>query len=144
MRDVDLIISWQVLEHVSSLPAAFSNLRAMLRPGGTMLVQLSGSFAAFALAAHVIPRRLAVKAMVDLLDHPEEQKFPTHFDHCNARAFTADAEPWGPSEIVCFYRAAPYFSMSRPLQRLYLGYENLIASRSFESLATHYLVIARA
>jgi SAM-dependent methyltransferase len=130
VRDVDLVISWQVLEHVSPLPAAFANLHATLRPGGTMLVQLSGSHAAFAVAAHVIPRRLAVKLMVDVLDHPPEQKFPTEFDDCHPRAFRRMLSSWSSSEIVSFYRAAPYFGMSRPLQRIYLGYENLIASRS--------------
>lgn len=144
LRDLDLIISWQVLEHVSSLPAALANLRAMLRPGGTLLAQLSGSFAAFALAARVIPHRLRVKAMARYLGHGEELKFPTHYDRCNARAIIKLLEDWESSEIVPYFRGAPYFSMARPLQRLYLRYENLIESRSVGTLATHYLIIARA
>jgi SAM-dependent methyltransferase len=143
LRDVDVIISWQVLEHVSSLPRALSNLRQMLRPGGTLLAQLSGSFAAFALAARVMPHRLRVKVMARHLGHAEEEKFPTHYDHCTARALSKQLQGWESSEIVPFFRGATYFSMSRPLQRLYLRYEDLIASRAWDSLATHYLVIAR-
>jgi SAM-dependent methyltransferase len=144
LSELDVIISWQVLEHVSSLPRALASLRQMLRPGGTLLAQLSGSFAAFALAARVIPHRLRVKAMVRYLGHAEEQKFPTHYDHCHARAIRQLLNEWDASEVVSFYRGAPYFSFSRPLQRLYLGYENLIESRSMDNLATHYLIIARA
>ncbi len=144
LSELDVIISWQVLEHVSSLPRALANLRQMLRPGGTLVAQLSGSFAAFALAARVIPHRLRVKAMVRYLGHPEEQKFPTHYDRCHAPALRKLLNDWGASELVSFYRGAPYFSFSRPLQRLYLGYENFIESRSMDSLATHYLIIARA
>jgi SAM-dependent methyltransferase len=142
--DVDLIVSWQVLEHVSSLERALSNLREMLRPGGTLVAQLSGSFAAFALAARVMPHRLRVKVMARYLGHAEELKFPTHYDRCNARAIATLLRDWESSEIVPYFRGAPYFSMSRPLQRLYLGYEDFIASRSWNSLATHYLVVARA
>lgn len=144
IRDVDVIISWQVLEHVESLPRAFSNLRQMLRPGGTLLAQLSGSYAAFALAARVMPHRLRVRVMARYLGHAEELKFPTHYDHCTARAITKLLCDWESSEIVPFFRGAPYFSMSRPLQRLYLRYEDFIASRQWNSLATHYLVVARS
>jgi SAM-dependent methyltransferase len=144
LSELDVIISWQVLEHVSSLPRALANLHQMLRPGGTLLAQLSGSFAAFALAARVIPHRLRVKAMVKYLGHAEEQKFPTHYDHCHARAIKTLLRDWEPSDLVPFFRGAPYFSFSPPLQRLYLGYENLIESRSMDNLATHYLIIARA
>jgi SAM-dependent methyltransferase len=144
LRDVDVIISWQVLEHVASLPRALSNLRAMLRPGGTMLAQTSGRYAAFALAARAMPHRLRVRVLARYLGHLEEDKFPTHYDQCTARALERLLSTWEGGEIVPFYRGAPYFSMSRPLQRLYLRYENLIAARGWANLATHYLVIARA
>jgi SAM-dependent methyltransferase len=144
VRDVDVVISWQVLEHVSSLPRALTNLRATLRPGGTLLAQTSGSFAVFALAARVMPHQLRVKAMARYLGHHEDEKFPTSYDHCTARALRKRLREWESGEIVPFYRGAPYLSMSRPLQRLYLNYEDFIASRGWDNLATHYLVIARA
>jgi SAM-dependent methyltransferase len=143
VRDVDVIISWQVLEHVSSLPRALANLRAMLRPGGALLAQTSGSFAAFAVAARVMPHKLRVKAMARFLGHHEEEKFPTSYDHCTARSIRKLLADWECSQLVPFYRGATYFSMSRPLQRLYLRYENIIASRAWDNLATHYLIVAQ-
>ena len=144
LRNVDVIVSWQVLEHVASLPRALANLRAMLRPGGTLLAQTSGSFAAFALVARAMPHRLRVKALTRFLGHLEEDKFPTYYDHCTARALRRLLSGWEWSEIVSFYRGAPYFSMSRPLQRLYLAYEDFIATRGWENLATHYLLMAHS
>jgi len=144
LRDLDVVISWQVLEHVSSVPRALANLHAMLRPGGTLVAQTSGSFAVFALAARVIPHRPRVWAMARLLGHHEEEKFPTHFDHCTARALRKLLSDWQSVELVPFFRAAPYFSFSRPLQLAYLRYEDFIASRRWDNLATHYLLVARA
>jgi SAM-dependent methyltransferase len=142
-RGVDVIISWQVLEHVASMPRALANLHAALRPGGTLLAQTSGSFAAFAIAARVMPHRMRVALMARHLGHAEEEKFPTEYDHCTAGALRKLLSSWGSSEIVAFYRGATYFSMSRPLQRLYLRYEDFISSRSWDGLATHYLIVAQ-
>ncbi len=46
----DVVLSWQVFEHLRPLDAAVENLRQALRPGGTLIAQLSGSFAVFAIA----------------------------------------------------------------------------------------------
>lgn len=138
----DLIISWQVLEHVKPLDRALENLRDVLRPGGTMLAQLSGSFAVFALLARVIPHRLRVWAMARYLGHPEEEKFPTHYDRCYASSLERGLAAWASATVQPFYRGAVYFAMWRPLQRAYLGYESLVARREVRNLATHYLVIA--
>jgi hypothetical protein len=90
-----------------------------------------------------MPHRLRVAVMASQLGHAEEEKFPTHYDRCTARALAGLLSEWESSEIVPFFRGATYFSMSRPLQRLYLRYEDLISSRAWDNLATHYLVIAR-
>lgn len=139
----DLLLSWQVLEHVRPLAGALDNLRAALRPGGTMLAQLSGSFAAFSLLAHVIPHRARVWAMARFLGHAEEEKFPTHYDHCWATALERMCASWSSVTLIPFYRGAVYFSMWRPLQLAYLGYESAISARQVRNLATHYLLIAR-
>lgn len=138
----DLVLSWQVLEHVKPLDQALDNLRAVLHPGGTMLAQLSGSFSAFALLARAVPHRLRVWALARYLGHPEEEKFPTHYDHCYARALERMLAPWTSVTLHPFYRGAVYFGMWRPLQRAYLGYESLIARRDVRNLATHYLIVA--
>lgn len=139
----DLVLSWQVLEHVRPIDGVLENLRKVLRPGGTMLAQLSGSFSAFALLARVLPHQVRVRAMVRFLGHAEEEKFPTHYDRCWASALERMCAPWSAVTLVTYYRGATYFGMWRPLQRGYLAYESVIARRDVRNLATHYLVIAR-
>jgi SAM-dependent methyltransferase len=139
----DVVISWQVLEHVKPIGRAFENLRQITRPGGTMLAQISGSFAAFALLARVVPHDLRVRAMARFLGHPEELKFPTHYDRCYARALERALAPWSSVTLQPYYRGAVYFGMWRPLQRAYLRYESMAERRDLRNLATHYLVAAR-
>lgn len=139
----DVVVSWQVLEHVARLDAALENLRNVLRPGGTMVAQLSGSYAAFALLARVMPHRVRVRAMARFLGHNEEEKFPTRYDRCHASALEEMLAPWTEARIVPFYRGATYFGMCRPLQRAYLLYEGAIEKRGVRNLATHYLLVAR-
>jgi SAM-dependent methyltransferase len=139
----DLVLSWQVLEHVKPVERALETLREALRPGGTMLAQLSGAFSAFALLARVVPHPVRVRAMARYLAHAEEEKFPTHYDHCWATALERMCASWSSVRLLAFYRGAAYFGMSRSLQRLYLGYESAVARREVRNLATHYLVIAR-
>jgi SAM-dependent methyltransferase len=138
----DVIVSWQVLEHVGSVSGAFTNLYAALRPGGVLLAQLSGSFALFSLIARFTPHRLRVRAMAHFLDHPEELKFPVRYNRCYASALERILSHWTSVELVQFYRGATYFSMFRPLQLAYLKYEDAIAARDMADLATHYLVVA--
>lgn len=139
----DVVISWQVLEHVKPIDRAFENLRQLTRPGGTMLAQISGSFAAFALLARIVPHDLRVRAMERFLGHPEELKFPTHYDRCYARALERVLAPWSSVTLQPYYRGAVYFGMSRPLQRAYLCYESMAERRGMRNLATHYLVAAQ-
>jgi SAM-dependent methyltransferase len=141
--EFDLIVSWQVLEHVSPLAAAFENLRAALRPGGTLLAQLTGSNAGFALGGRVLPPKARVWLATHVLGHEEEEKFPTRYDRSSYKALEGLLSSWSEVEIVPFYRGAPYFGFWRPLQRVYLAYESAIERRQLKNLATHYLVVAR-
>jgi SAM-dependent methyltransferase len=142
-EEFDLIVSWQVLEHVSPLGAAFENLRSALRPGGTMLAQLTGSNAGFALLGRLMPHALRVRIATRLLGHQPEEKFPTRYDRSSHRSLERMLSAWSEVEIVPFYRGAPYFRFSRPLQRAYLAYESALERYDRRNLATHYLVVAK-
>jgi SAM-dependent methyltransferase len=142
LGDFDVILSWQVLEHVPRLDRALANLRAMLRPGGVLLAQTSGSFAAFSILARVTPHRVRVLAMSRFLGHPEELKFPTRYDRCYDTAMRRMLADFSAAEIIPHYRGAPYFGMWRPLQQCYLVYENTVERRRMVNLATHYLIVA--
>jgi SAM-dependent methyltransferase len=140
--EFDVIVSWQVLEHVSPLAAAFENLRTALRPGGTMLAQLTGSNAGFALGGRLLPPKARVWLATHVLGHDEEEKFETRYDRSSYKALERLLAGWSEVEIVPFYRGAPYFGFWRPLQRAYLAYESAIERRRLKNLATHYLAVA--
>jgi SAM-dependent methyltransferase len=138
----DLAISWQVLEHVGDLAAALENLRLLLRPGGTLFAQLSGSNAAFSLIARALPHRARAHALSRWLGHSSNEKFPIAHQRRTADVLERALAPWSTSEIVPFYRGATYFAPLRPVQRAYLVYESALARRQARNLATHYLIIA--
>ncbi len=141
--EFDLVLSWQVLEHVSPIAGAFENLRATLRPGGTMLAQLTGSNAAFALIGRLMPHAVRARIATRLLGHKEEEKFPTRYDRSSYSALQQSLGEWSEVEIVPFYRGATYFGFWRPVQRAYVAYESAVERRRRLNLATHYLVIAK-
>jgi SAM-dependent methyltransferase len=138
----DLILSWQVLEHVDSMADTLNAFRAALDEGGTLVAQLSGSRAAFALLARALPHRLRVLAMTRLLGHVEEEKFPTRYDACTDKQLRALLSGWSKVEIIPFYRGGSYFLFSDPVLKAYLAYENRVAARDLRGLATHYLIVA--
>jgi SAM-dependent methyltransferase len=142
-REFDVVVSWQVLEHVRPLDVALANLRSLLVPGGTMLAQLSGSFAIFALAARMLPHRARVLAMARLLGHRAAEKFPTHYDRCYERALRRMLAPWSSATILPYYRGARYLDFSPALRGAYLAYESTALDRGWHDLATHYLIVAR-
>jgi len=51
----DLLVSWQLLEHIRPLEAALENMRLYLRPGGTMVSLLSGGRSVFTLINRLVP-----------------------------------------------------------------------------------------
>jgi SAM-dependent methyltransferase len=137
----DLIVSWQVLEHVDDLQTSLDNMKSYLRPGGRMIALLSGSYAAFAMIARVTPYWLRAKAMERLLHQDPDTKFPTRYDKCHDRALNHALGNWGSYEVLPQYRGGVYFSFFRPLERLYLVYENWICRTGRRNLATHYLIV---
>jgi SAM-dependent methyltransferase len=139
----DVLVSWQVLEHVDSMERALANLRTVLVPGGMLFAQLTGGRAAFALLTRVLPLKVRVALMVRLLDHHEEDHFPTRYDQCRATDLRRLLSGWRRAEIVPYYRGAHYFDF--PVVRdAYLAYENAIASRHAVDFATHYLIVAES
>ncbi len=142
----DLVLSWQVLEHVPSLSRALATQRAALVPGGQMVALLSGAFAIYALAARVIPYRISTPLQARLLSIVPEDKFPTHYDGCTDRRLQVLLREggWSSWEIEPRYKAGGYLRFSRALQRTYLLYEDWAARGPRANLATHYILDAAA
>jgi cyclopropane fatty-acyl-phospholipid synthase-like methyltransferase len=138
----DVIVSWQVLEHVASLKAALDNMRAYLRPGGLLVAEFSGSYSAFALGNRLLPARLGQQVAGRLLRVDEEDVFPAHYDRCSHHGVTRLMTDWTRHELTPYFRGAVYFRRMPPLLKAYLSYENWIERHGCADLATHYLLVA--
>lgn len=138
----DLIVSWQVLEHVKPLAPAVENLRAYLQEGGLLVAQFSGAFSVFAIANRRLPTEFSVRALHRLLGRDSETVFRAYYDRCYYSALAKLFEQWSKWDIVPRYRGASYFPFSRSLQALYLRYEDWISAHKCRNLATHYIVAA--
>ena len=138
----DLVVSWQVLEHVKPLVEVVDNLRSYLRPGGHFIGQLSGAFSFFGLANRALPDRLNRKLVSTLTGRDADTVFPAHYDHCWDSALTAMFSSWEAAEVTPRYLGAQYLRFLPSAQRLYLMYEESVMRRGKRNLATHYLIDA--
>jgi len=141
-RRFDLVVSWQVLEHVKPLGTAIENIRSYLRPGGRFVATLSGAFSAYGLINQVVPARVGVWAMHRLLGRDSETVFPAYYDQCWKTALERTLGRWSRFEVIPFYIGATYFAFSKTPQRAYLRYEEWLQNGAHLNLATHYLIDA--
>jgi SAM-dependent methyltransferase len=139
----DLIVSFQVFEHIRPLAAAVENIRRYLRPGGLLVSQFSGTFSLFGLLNRIVPQRLAVWGMKHLMYRDPDSVFPAHYDRCWDSALRRMFAPWAEVEIEPLYTGAGYLAFARPLQALYVGAEEQWARRDARNLAAYYIVTAR-
>jgi SAM-dependent methyltransferase len=139
----DLILSWQVLEHVQDLPRAATNFHGYARPGGTFVAMLSGRHAAYAVANRVLPADLARRFVARLRRRPIDTVFPAYYDHCDERGLREAFSGWEQVDVIPLWRGADYFDRIPGLLQLYLRYEDMAIKRGWNGLATNYVVIAR-
>jgi len=139
----DVVISWQVLEHVKPLEDAFENIHYYLKPGGRMITQFSGTFSIFGLINQVVPSSLTPWALKHLTKRDPETVFPAYYHHCWASAIKRALKDWSDVEVIGRYNAASYWRFAKPLQKVYLQYEDWALRTGRDNLATHYLVDAR-
>lgn len=139
----DLVISWQVLEHVRRLDETFSHLHAYLRPGGRVVAQLSGGRSVFGVVNRVLPERLGRWALVRLVGKNPAYVFPAYYDRCWYDALAAVLDDWSHYEIVPLYVGAmPYFRFSRLARAAYVAYEEWTYRTNRRNLASYYVVDA--
>jgi SAM-dependent methyltransferase len=138
----DLIVSFDVLEHVGNLDAAIENLHRYLKPGGRLVAQFSGRYAAFAIANRVLPAPLVRRLVARIMHRPAETVFAAHYDRCYHSQLVRLLAPFTSSEVVCHYRGCEYFQFFAPALAVYAAYEEWAARGPHRNLATHYLVVA--
>ena len=139
----DLVLSYQVFEHVRPLPAAFANAYAYLKPDGVLTAVMSGAFAMFALANRVIPTGLGRQILRRTMGKDPATVFPAHYDRCWYGALRSDLGGWTDVEVVPLYVGALYLSFAPPVQAAYLKFEEWAMRTGHRNLATHYVIRAR-
>ncbi len=140
----DLVISWQVLEHVKDLETTLDNIHRYLADDGRFVAQFSGAWSAFGVINRILPDRIGAKIVDRTMKRTENNipVFPAYYDRCSARALDQLMASWSEHTLVSFYFGAAYFNFFPPLRRAYLLYENTAARHDWRNLATHYLLIA--
>jgi SAM-dependent methyltransferase len=139
----DLVISWQVFEHVRPLDRAVANLQAYLRPDGHLVALFSGRFSAFGILNGLIPARVGVMLMRTLLRRDPESVFPAYYDRCYASALESLLAGFSSVDVTPIFQGGSYFNFALPLRRVYLTFEDWVERTGRNDLATHYLVVAR-
>lgn len=138
----DLVISWQLLEHVRPLDAALDNIRSYLRPGGRFIGQLSGRYSFFALAGRLLPTRAAHLALWIAQRRDPATVFPAHYDRCWASALRRTLNGWSRAEVQPRFEGDPYLTRWPALLAANAVYEHWALRGGHDDLATHYLIDA--
>lgn len=138
----DIVLSWQLLEHVRSTASVIDAMHAYLRPGGVMVSMLSGKNTLFAIPNRIIPFRLGVFAMEKLLRRPPDTVFPAVYDLCTYDELSGALSAWTEQHIRPFWRGASYLQFSSGLRKAYLAIEEQFYVQDKRNLATHYLIVA--
>ncbi len=138
----DLILSFQVLEHVEPLEQALANMATYLRPGGRLIAQMSGKYSIFGIVNDIIPEAVKMRLLVDVLGRTRESIFPAFYHHCWFNALEEMLRHWRTVEIVPLWLGANYLHFLRVLQASYIVYEEWALRSGHHNLATHYVVDA--
>lgn len=140
----DLVISWQVLEHVRDLEATIAHIREYLKPGGRFVALFSGSWSAFGVINRLLPDRIGSRIVDRTMKRTENNVpvFPAYYDRCSYGKIAPMLDDWTNARITALYNGARYFRFLPPLQRVYIRYENWTERSGKKNLATHYLVVA--
>lgn len=139
----DLIVSFQVMEHVKPLDVAIENCRHYLRPGGRLIAQMSGKFAVFGLINQALPNKAGMWAMTHIVGKRRSEVFPAFYHRCWYSALERMLAPWSGGEIVPLHVGAiPYWKFSKLLQSVYVGYEEWAYQKHLHNLASYYVIDA--
>jgi len=141
-NEFDLVISWQLLEHVKPLDDALDNIYSYLKPGGQFVAKLSGSFSYFAMINRLLPF-WATRLMLRFTGRDPATVFPAYYHHCWATEIERIMRKWTSSDVIPLYHGSRYLVKIRPLLALYSLYENWAMTSARVNLATHYIIDAR-
>lgn len=138
----DLIVSWQVLEHVPDLGVALENARRYLRPGGVLVAQFSGRYSLFGFPNRLLPHRLARLALKVLLSRDPDTVFPAYYEGCYYDAILSKTRAWSRVRVISRFRGGVYLGFIPLVMGFYLKLEDSMIRGRHRNLASHYLLIS--
>ncbi|HEY3266709.1 MAG TPA: class I SAM-dependent methyltransferase [Armatimonadota bacterium] len=145
-REVDLIVSRSVLEHLTDTEAFVRASYEALKPGGHCIHVLPSRYAPFAIANRLMPNAIA-RRLLDYLE-PFNQGicgFPAHYNRCYPSAMAAAFAGAGfeVSGVTVNYYQSKYYDFFAPLYALSVGYELTVRALGLRNLGASLMIIAR-
>ena len=137
----DLIVSWQVFEHVPQPARAYENIRRYLKPGGDFVARMTARYALFAIANRMMPFGVARRLGARLSRRPVDTVFRAFYRDSSFSDIARIFGEWGSWELRVEYGGHSYFDFSAPSRWAYRQYVRF--AQRHPGRAPHYTVIAR-
>lgn len=143
--EIDLLVSRTVLEHVTDVERAASEMGRVLRSGSLCIHLLPCRYALFAIVARIVPFWIAKAVLHRIV--PESRgvvEFDVHYDRCHPAAIERLFRDAGFAsvEIECTWDQAAYFHACFPLFLLVLAYQRIAEALQMRHLASYIIVRA--
>jgi len=145
-REVDVVSSRSVLEHLSDVEALAADSARVLKPGGYSIHLFPGRRGAFAVLNRILPNRVAKSILFSLRPACVGiGGFPAMYNRCTYREMKRAFERSGHEvlELRPSYFGAQYFEFFFPLFVLVSAYEGACSLLHAKSLAPRLLLVAR-
>jgi ubiquinone/menaquinone biosynthesis C-methylase UbiE len=144
--EVSLLVSRTLLEHVKGVPAAIQNIGRVTAAGGRTIHLVPCRNSVFAIAARLVPWRVA-KPILDRLVPSAEGvvEFEPFYDHCEPETLRRLFVEAGFEEVrirACWSQA-DYFQSLFPVFLLVWAYQALLRRFRVERFAAYAIVDAR-
>jgi SAM-dependent methyltransferase len=143
--EVSLLVSRTLLEHVRGVPAAVGHIGRVVAPGGRTIHLVPCRSSLFAIAARLIPWRIAKPAVDRLVPSaPGVIEFEPYYDSCEPGRLERLFREAGFSRVqvdVCWSQA-DYFQSIFPIFLLAWAYQALLRRLGARRLAAYAIVEA--
>ena len=145
-REVDMIVSRSVLEHLTSVEAFIASSSSALKDGGYFIHLVPARNAPFAVLNRALPAWLSRRIMHFF--HPHTVGicgFPAFYDRCDAGSLTSllDSHGFDIEECRVSYYQSRYFEFFFPLYVVSVLYELAALATRRSALAAYVLIVAR-
>lgn len=142
---VDMVVSFTLLEHVPDNRRAMEAIFSSLRAGGTMHHYIPSALHPYSLVLRLVGPRMQ-KLLIPILRPGTEDVtgYPTYFDHCTPSRMERLLREQGFEriDILPYYRANDYFAFFLPAYLLVSMFEDLCRWLGIRSFASGFVVSA--